>query len=124
MARRSQKTASDQEQFDRTGPGCASPDGADSVGGPSVGVQLLLSRSGMSHPRGKLDAELGKVRMHSETVAVLQVMAAQQGMSLSEFVRIHLDCVAWGAEAVATMAADRIRRVGELVGSKAPHGSR
>jgi hypothetical protein len=121
----SKQAARNQQQLDCAGAGGACPHGSDGVRGPGLDVEdlPLLSRRGFSHPLGKMDAELGKVRMHSETVLALQVKAAEHGMPLSEFVRIVLECVVYGAESTASVSADRIRRVGALVGGSAPHGS-
>lgn len=120
MRSRSQKAAGDQKKLDGAGSGCPSPDGAHGGAGPFVGVLPLLSRSGMSHPMGKFDAELPKVRIHSETLGVLQIRAAEHGGPLSELVRIVMECVAYGTDTAANVAADRIRRVGSLVGANAP----
>jgi hypothetical protein len=121
----SKQAASNQQKLNRTSASGTRPDSADSVGGPGLGVDgPVLSRTGISHPRGKLDAELGKVRMHSETVALLQLRAAEHGMTLSEFVRVALECLVYGTESAASVSADRIRRVGALVGGSAPQGGR
>lgn len=119
------QAARNEEQFDRSSSSCSCPDGANSVGGPSVDlVDLpLLSRSGRTPPGGKFDAELPKVRIHSETVALLQLRASEHGVPLSEFLRIVAECVAYGTDNAAMVAADRIRKVGSLMGGIAPHGS-
>ncbi|MGV8822998.1 MAG: hypothetical protein ACWA66_02105 [Methylibium petroleiphilum] len=75
-----------------------------------------FQRTGSSSPLGKLDAELPKQRINSETIARLQLQAAEAGMSLAEFVRLVLDCKAFGSEHVASLHADRIRRVGAIGG--------
>lgn len=120
MSRGSQKAARDQQQPDSACAGCPSPDSTHGGAGPFVGVLPLLSRNGMSHPMGKFDAEPPKVRMHSQTVGVLQILAAEHGIPLSELVRIVLECVAYGTDTAASVAADRIRRVGQLMGANAP----
>lgn len=116
----SKQASCHQQQLGCSGPRCACPDGAHSGAGPFVGVLPLLSRSGMSHPMGKFDAELPKVRIHSETLGVLQIRAAEHGVPLSELVRIVMECVAYGTDTAANVAADRIRRVGSLMGANAP----
>jgi len=55
-------------------------------------------------------------RINGETKARLQVLAAQSDMNLTEFVRLVLECRAWGAEHVASLAADRIRQAVGSVG--------
>jgi hypothetical protein len=54
----------------------------------------------------------------------LQLEATKQGIPLSEFVRLVLECVAYGTDAVANSEAERIRRVGAFVGGSAPQGER
>jgi hypothetical protein len=127
MARDSQQTAGHEQKLDSTRTRRTRPDGPDSVSGPGVGAgqgTTLLSRSGFTSPRGKLDSELPKIRLHGETLALLQLEATKQGIPLSEFVRLVLECVAYGTDAVANSEADRIRRVGALVGGSAPQGER
>ena len=84
------------------------PDAADR---PSA-----FQRTGSTSPLGKLDAELPKQRISGETLARLQLKAAEAGMPLAEFVRHVLDCKAWGVSHVASLHAERIRRVGEIEG--------
>lgn len=73
-----------------------------------------FQRTGSSNPLGKLDADLPKQRINGETLARLQLQAAEAGMSLAEFVRLVLDCKAFGSEHVASLHAERIRRVGAI----------
>lgn len=79
-----------------------------------------LSRSGFTGPLGKLDAVLPKIRISTDTLKVLRHKASEEGLAFSEYVRIRLDCVAFGVDHVATIAADRVRRVGANVGVNAP----
>lgn len=79
-------------------------------------VDALLARSGTSSAFGKLDDVLDQMRIDSETKSRLQAMAAEAGMSLTEFVRMRLQAVAFGDEHVASVYAERIRRVLGLVG--------
>ena len=65
---------------------------------------------------GKLDDSIETFRINGETKARLQVLAAQSDMNLTEFVRLVLECRAWGAEHVASLAADRIRQAVGSVG--------
>jgi hypothetical protein len=51
---------------------------------------------------------------------VVNAIAASHGMSLTEFVRTLVECVAWGSDAMANSNADRIRRVGSLLGGNPP----
>lgn len=71
---------------------------------------------GTTSALGKLDDTLERVRISSETKAGLQLRAAQCGMPLAEYVRRVLDCHVFGAEHVASVEAERIRRIGGLVG--------
>lgn len=94
------------------------------IGFPVVGrwwSRLSLSRSGSTSPLGKLNCELPKIRISEATDMVLRHKAAEEGLSLSEFVRIHLDAIAFGPDHVAMMAADRVRRVAANVGANASH---
>lgn len=74
--------------------------------------EVLFQRTGSTNPLGVLDDELPKIRIGSETLARLRLIAAQEGMSVSEFVRLHLECKAFGVDVVANVSANRIRRVG------------
>ena len=65
---------------------------------------------------GKLDDAIEAFRINSETKARLQVLASQSDMNLTEFVRLVLECRAWGAEHVASLAAERIRQAVGSVG--------
>jgi hypothetical protein len=115
------QTACNEQEFDRPGACSSCVHGTDCLSSPSFGLgDPLLSRSGFSHPRGKMDSFLPKVRIHAETVAVLQLRAAEHGMPMSEFVRIVLECVAFGTDDTASVQADRIRQVGAYVGSTVP----
>ena len=69
-----------------------------------------LSRTGTSSPMGKLTEEL-KIRMSFPTMEVLRRMAHEHNLPLAEFVRLKLDCEAFGADHVASVAAEHIRRV-------------
>lgn len=86
--------------------------GCGSAGGSNAGAGLpLFQRTGHTNPLGALDDELPRMRMGSETIARLRVFAAQEGMSLSEFVRMFLEGLAFGPDVVIEATADRIRRV-------------
>jgi hypothetical protein len=122
VKKRSQEPPGAQQQFDSACAGCPGPDGSNTGSSPGLGIGelSLLSRGGFTSHRGKLDSELPRVRCHSETVAMLQLRAAEHGVPLSEFVRLVLECVAFGTDAVANSEAERIRRVGQFVGASAP----
>jgi hypothetical protein len=47
---------------------------------------------------------------------VLTLRAAEQGIPLGELLRLMLECGAHGVDAVANSQAERIRRVGALLG--------
>jgi hypothetical protein len=124
-ARRSQQAARDEQELDSARSGRASPRSTQRLSSPFVvGEAPLLSRSGRTPPAGKFDAELPKVRIHSETVALLQLRASEHGVPLSEFLRIVAECVAYGTDNAASVAAERIRKVGALMGGIAPQGRR
>lgn len=72
---------------------------------------VAFMRTGNSNPLGKLDAENPKFRIGSETLARLQLKAAEAGMTLAEYERMVLEANAWGAEHVVMLHADRVRRV-------------
>lgn len=71
---------------------------------------LLLSRSAGTHPMGKLIA-LGNINVAEPTRDGLRRLAADAGVPLSEFVRVLLETRVHGAEHVAIVAGDRIRRI-------------
>lgn len=82
----------------------------------STDDDTAFQRTGNSNPLGKLDAENPKFRIGSETLARLQLKASEAGMTLAEFERTVLEAVAFGADHVANVHAERIRRVVGLVG--------
>lgn len=63
--------------------------------------------------RGKLDAEFPKFKCHSDTLAKARQLAAREGLTLSEFARILVDCAVYGTEGAARMAEDKVRKVAE-----------
>lgn len=73
--------------------------------------ELTFSRSGSSHPLGPFDAQLERIWLHSQTIDVLRGKAAQRGMNLSEFLRWHLETLAYGVEGVQRMHADHVKRI-------------
>jgi hypothetical protein len=120
----SQQAPSNVQQFGRASASGAAPDLSNSTGSPVIGSDLpLLARNGIGHPLGKMTAELGRVRMNEETLLALQAKAVEHGMTLSEYVRVVLECAVFGADVMASIAADRIRRVGLSVALNAPHES-
>ena len=70
-----------------------------------------FSRNGSTSPLGKLDGELPKQRISSQTLAELQRQAAEHGMPLAEFVRLLLDLRAFGADTLKKMHQERVDRV-------------
>lgn len=70
----------------------------------------MMSRSGTSSALGKLTEEL-KIRLSYATMEGLRRNAAEHDMPLAEYVRIKLDCDVHGADQVANVAVERIRRV-------------
>ncbi len=69
-----------------------------------------LSRTGTTGALGKLTEEL-KVRISYPTLDGLRRLAAEHDMPLAEYVRMKLDCDVHGADHVANVMADRVRRV-------------
>lgn len=70
----------------------------------------LLSRSGHTSPFGKL-TPMPTVRLGDATVEKLRCMASAEGLPWGEFVRTLLEIRAHGAGHVASVAAERVRRV-------------
>lgn len=76
-----------------------------------------FARVGGTHPLGAFDAQLERINMHAATIDILRGKAAVQGLTLSEFIRMHLDAVAYGVEGVQRMHAERVRRIVTNVGA-------
>jgi len=70
-----------------------------------------LSRSGSTHPLGTFDTQLERIWIHAQTVDILRGMAARKGLNLSEFLRLHLESVAYGVDGMQRMHADHLRRI-------------
>ena len=70
-----------------------------------------FSRSGTTSPLGKLDSELPKQRISGLTLAALIRQAAENDMTLAEYVRMVLDIRAHGVDALSRMHGERIKRV-------------
>ena len=81
----------------------------------------MFSRTEASDVFGKLDAEVQAIRIDSDTLIKLHAEANAVGMTLSEFCRVVLRGRVWGADHVATIGMQRIRRAmgnaGTLQGS-------
>lgn len=73
--------------------------------------QQGFSRSGTTHPLGPFDAQLERINMHSQTIDILRGLAARKGLNLSEFLRLHLESVAYGVDGMQRMQAEHIRRI-------------
>lgn len=71
-----------------------------------------FQRTGVTNPLGSYDDELPKIRINSETLARARMLAAQEGLSVSEWIRLHVETRVWGVETLANMHAERVRRVG------------
>lgn len=69
----------------------------------------LLSRSGSSHPRGKLVPV--KFSVPSMTLEVLEGKAHECEMPVAEYLRIVFEAHAHGADDVERVAIERLRRV-------------
>lgn len=78
----------------------------------------LESRTGASSPLGKLQGELSKQRISLDTLEALQRKAAEADMALAEYVRMVLDIHCFGAEHIASLAAQRIRQVVGMGGQR------
>ena len=77
----------------------------------SIDLDSELSRSGSTHPLGPFDAQLERIWMHAQTVDILRGLAARKGLNLSEFLRLHLESVAYGVEGMQRMHSDHLRRI-------------
>ncbi len=73
--------------------------------------QQGFSRSGTAHPLGNFDAQLERINMHAQTIDILRGMAARKGLNLSEFLRLHLESVAYGVDGMQRMQAEHLRRI-------------
>lgn len=69
----------------------------------------LFSRSGSTHPRGKLTPI--KFSVPSQTLEALEGFANECSMPLAEYLRIVVEAHAHGADDVERVATARIRRV-------------
>lgn len=73
--------------------------------------QAGFSRSGSTHPLGPFDAQLERINMHAQTIDILRGMAARKGLNMSEFLRLHIESVAYGVDGMQRMQADHLRRI-------------
>ena len=76
-----------------------------------------FSRSGTTHPLGNFDAQLERINMHAQTIDILRGLAARKGLNLSEFLRLHLESVAYGVDGMQRMQAEHLRRILAIEGS-------
>jgi hypothetical protein len=76
-----------------------------------------FARTGSSHPLGKFDTQLERINFHNETIDRLRVQASEEGMTLSEYVRVTLVAKAWGLENVQRMYAIHIARIVNKAGA-------
>lgn len=79
--------------------------------------QVSFARSGSSHPLGKFDTTLPETACHQPLVDKLRVLASEAGVSVSEFIRTTMEVRAWGAEHVASLETQRIRRIAGNIGA-------
>ena len=71
-------------------------------------MKTALHRSGFSNPFGKLNFELPKVKLPDETGEILTQLAAQNGQSMNEFVRMVLMVRAHGVDAMLSVERQRL----------------
>lgn len=70
-----------------------------------------FARVGSTRPLGAFDAQLERINMHTQTIDILRGQAACNGLNLSEFLRLHLESLAYGVEGVQRMHSERVRRI-------------
>lgn len=78
--------------------------------------EVRFQRSGFSNPLGKYDIWFEKFRFDSESMARLQLKAAQRGMPVAEYARFVLHIDAWGVEHVKSVYLARFEGVGQTEG--------
>lgn len=76
-----------------------------------------FTRTGCTHPLGTFDAQLERINMHAQTIDILRGLAARKGLNLSEFLRLHLESLAYGVEGVQRMHSEHIRRIVTIEGA-------
>lgn len=79
--------------------------------------QQGFSRSGTTHPLGPFDAQLERINMHEQTIAILRGLAARKGLNLSEFLRFHLESLAYGVDGMQRMHAEHVKRIVTIEGA-------
>lgn len=75
---------------------------------PDSDQSTTFSRSGRTNPLGKMTAEVPKVKVPEETREILDSMAREAGMNLSEFIRMLLMVRAHGVDAILSMEKERM----------------
>ena len=70
-----------------------------------------FARNGSTHPMGKFDAKLPDTNCHAEFLDALQMEAARAGVPVGELIRTTLYVRVFGFEHVASMEAQRIKRI-------------
>lgn len=73
--------------------------------------KVLFSRNGSSHPLGKLDSELPKIKVPEALMLEIFQRSSRSGVSVSEYMREVLMIHAFGEEAVISLYAERTRRI-------------
>lgn len=77
-----------------------------------------FARKGSTSPLGKLDDRLEANKIESVVKARLQVLAAESGKPLNEFLRNIYRVLAFGPDAVKSMHTDEVDRVVRMLGGK------
>lgn len=78
---------------------------------------IRYSRSGSSHPLGKLDSDLPKIKVPERLAHAIASSACESGMSISEYIREVLMIHCFGAQCVQSMYEERIKRITQKGGS-------
>lgn len=77
-----------------------------------------FARNGTTSPLGKLDDRLEANKIESVVKARLQVLAAEAGKPLNEFLRDIYRVVAFGPDEVKRLHVDGVDRVARMLGGK------
>lgn len=80
-----------------------------------------FSRSGVSNALGKLDRDIGKLKLCDPTYVVLSELAHEANMSLLEFVRNLCDVRAHGFDMVKSLHDQRMKLVAGIGNERESH---
>jgi len=83
---------------------------------PSPGGGTAFHRTGKTSPLGKLDDRIETFRIESIVKARLRVLAAQQGIPLSELMQSICRVVAYGPDELKRMHSDDVDVVASMLG--------